>query len=278
MSPSSTGKSPVVLGDSPKLPVPPKARLQLAGVRRLFQAALDGRPGGQSASKQIADAGFTFDGKTITVRTKLSPTLLPMVFNAPTMQILESALAEHGHSDISIEYWPLSERGTLAPPERPVTNVPPPPAAISAPLQRLADSAAKLNSVSDELTKHVEQIDAALKRLNLGVTAWVTISQSEDEDGNCSGEKLGYARIGSRWGMALRTYEGVRGDPNPPDETFSAFADAPRQLRIRAVEHIPKLLDQLSTEAEAMIANLSPKLDEIGELTSALRTTTEVKK
>jgi hypothetical protein len=40
---------------------------------------------------------------------------------------------------------------------------------------------------------------------------------------------------------------------------------------MRAVRHIPKLIDQLSVEAEAMIEKLSPEVEEVSALARALQ-------
>jgi hypothetical protein len=215
-----------------------------------------------SAADAIEDATFSLTGNILKIQTKLSRVMLSVVVNPDAERHMAAALRERGYSH-KIDLLPAPSKATNQK-----------LAKASASLLRLKNSSAELNTVSDQLTKQIEQLDAALKRLNLGVATWVTIS--EDEDGNCSQEYIGYVRIGSRWGIALRTCSGVRGDPSPGVETFSAFADAPRQLRLRAVEYIPQLLDQLSSDAEAMVAKLSPKVEEITELTRIFQGFNEV--
>ncbi|MBB5055786.1 hypothetical protein HDF16_000455 [Granulicella aggregans] len=258
------GKVAGVAGSVAKLPIRSIAKpIAPQSAKDLLVGALAVATGHQQASDMLQNAALSLVGSTLEIQTELSAAMLRLLFNAQAMQLMQSALKERGGGNITIKLLPAiadkveSEAAKVATP--------------SPALLRLAESAARLNKVSDQLTTQIEQIDAALKRLNLGVATWVTISEIEDEDGNWSREQLGYVRIGSRWGVALRSSSGMRGDPGEPDETFSAFADAPRQLRIRAVEHIPKLLDQLSGEAEAMIAKLSPKVDEISELTLAFQ-------
>jgi len=264
MTVSFTGKPPVVVAPSRTITV--KKTIDLQATKVVLVGALAVAVNHQAAAQKLDEATVSLVRETLQFQTKLSQVMVSMLFNAEAMHLMESALIERGAGNIKIKLLPAvwNEAAT----ESPVSEM------LSAPFKRLAESAAKLNKVSDQLTTQIEQIDAALKGLNLGVAAWVTITDTEDEDGNCVVEELGYVRIGSRWGVALKTASGVRGEQG--DGTFSAFADAPRQLRIRAVEFIPKLLDQISAEAEAMVAKLSPKVDEISELTLAFKTFNDV--
>lgn len=109
---------------------------------------------------------------------------------------------------------------------------------------RLTKSAARLNKASDELSKAVEVIEGSLKNLNLGLSTWVPF---DDESTRC---ELGYAKIGNRWCLAI-----AERDTN--EEGFEwAFSDAPRDLRLVAVPHIPALLATLAKEADAFAAEL----------------------
>lgn len=258
------GRPPVQVATLPT----PKPQITPEDAKSAFLSVLAHAAIYEAAAKKIEEATFRLVGNVLEIHTNIPLPLINKLLGGEVHILLDGALAERGNGNIKIKFLPASGKES--------TTVSPVSEMLSAPFKRLAESAAKLNKVSDQLTIQIEQIDAALKRLNLGVTAWVTISEVEDEDGNWSQDQIGYVRIGSRWGIALRSRFAVRGDPGDPDETFSAFADAPRQLRIRAVEFIPKLLDQISTEAEAMVAKLSPKVDEISELTLAFKTFNDV--
>ncbi len=252
-----TGNPPVVVAPLPT----PKPQATPEGVKSAFLGLLGRAATYKAAAKKLEESTFRVVGDTLEIQTNLSAPMMNMLFEADVHTLLEKALIERGAGNLKIKFLsaPWSETSS----ESPVSGT------LSAPFKRLVDSAAKLNKVSDQLTTQIEQIDAALKSLNLGVAAWVTVTSTEDEDGNCVVEELGYVRIGNRWGVALKTASGVRGEQG--DGTFSAFADAPRQLRIRAVPHIPKLIDQLSVEAEAMVAKLSPEVDEVSALALALQ-------
>lgn len=134
----------------------------------------------------------------------------------------------------------------------------------------LAQRAVSLNRVSDQLTAQVDKIEATLKRFNLGVVVWIAIRDEAQEDGSWSMVELGYCRVGERWRIALLTTSGAnRSDPNPV-KSFSAFADAPRQLRIKAVVFIQELLANLVTEADKLIAAISPKVETLGAIVTEL--------
>src|SRR5688500_7926450 len=117
------------------------------------------------------------------------------------------------------------------------TNGGSPSGSISASFKRLSASAAQLNEASNELGTSIEALDAILKTLGLGVAGWLNIAKGGDPDG--SGyywqHDLGYAKVGSKWGIALRSIKGHEQDPEGDDVEQWPFADAPRAIRIQAV-------------------------------------------
>src|SRR6266852_2109512 len=74
--------------------------------------------------------------------------------------------------------------------------------------KQLSLAAVSLNNASDELGRAISALDAALKKLNLGVSAWVTLSSN---DGVQTGQdwwwkrEFGYTKVRDKWGIALRT-------------------------------------------------------------------------
>lgn len=130
---------------------------------------------------------------------------------------------------------------------------------VSSSYKHLSTAANELNLVSDELGKFVGALDAALKKLNLGIATWIRLDSREDGSGNYTKRDLGYAKIGGRWGIALR---GMIGNHNAPDVSTMEewlFNDAPRSLRIEAVEKLPDLFDNLTKEAEAATAQIKAR-------------------
>ena len=132
----------------------------------------------------------------------------------------------------------------------------------------LSAAASDLNAISDDLGKCVAEIEEALKKLNVGVSAWVCISRSFDtESGYGAIEELGYAKWARKWGFVLRTKEGY---PDDVDSEGWVFNEAPRPLRISAIEKIPELLVALSEEANKMTADVLKQLGVAKEVTKAL--------
>jgi hypothetical protein len=131
--------------------------------------------------------------------------------------------------------------------------------------------ASDLNSVSDELGKCVADIDAALKKLNLGISVWVTVVNHDFEDMTYSMERIGYDKIDGKWGLALRT---VEGDSNDPERSVSEqwlFNDAPRKIRLNSIEKLPQLLKTLSEEAVKTTNEIKGRLAEAKEVAAAVK-------
>jgi hypothetical protein len=146
---------------------------------------------------------------------------------------------------------------------------------IATSFQRLIATASKLNEASDELTATVSRLDAALKKINLGVPAWVDIKNETNDENEFLQERIGYLRIGARWGVALNTVQGFQGDdPRNFDDNLWLFTDATRELRLRAVEYIPELIEELDRAANKVAKRVVSKIKEVDELTSAIEAQT----
>jgi len=140
---------------------------------------------------------------------------------------------------------------------------------------QLSSVAADLNAVSDELGKSIGEIDAALKKLNLGIATWVTISSGNGnryhEDYSYWSRDIGYAKVGGKWGISLRK---VDGDYQAPDEeTVEAwpFNEAPRSIRLEAIDKIPTLIETLSRDAIETTKKIRARLGEAKEVAEAIK-------
>jgi hypothetical protein len=137
---------------------------------------------------------------------------------------------------------------------------------VSASFQKLHDAAGTLNNVSDELGKSITCIDESLRKLNLGITAWVEVSGWDDtvEGGfSYSSEDVGYAKINGKWGICLRKLAGNHQYPDSDSVEIWAFSDAPRIQRLQALDKIPNLLQKLSDEAATITARLQARLADV---------------
>jgi hypothetical protein len=153
------------------------------------------------------------------------------------------------------------------------TNDEPLPENIAASFKRLSVSASHLAAASDELQHPVETLDANLRKLGLGVPAWVTVVEGGDPHGNGYywQHDLGYAKVGSKWGIALRSLEGNVADPEPDKYEEWLFADAPRAMRIQAVDYLGKLLDKLIEEADDTTAKIKGKVGRARTVADAVK-------
>jgi hypothetical protein len=131
---------------------------------------------------------------------------------------------------------------------------------------QLSTVAADLNAVSDELGKSIAEIDTALKKLNLGITTWVTISGDEGDhlldDYTFWSHDLGYAKVAGKWGISLRTVTGDQHCPFPEEIEEWLFNDAPRSLRLEAIDKIPELLENLSKDAAKTTKDIRARIGE----------------
>jgi hypothetical protein len=139
----------------------------------------------------------------------------------------------------------------------------------------LSASASEVNKASSELASAVSHLDEMLKRLNLGITGWVVIRSRNAEPPQYDDYELGYARVNSKWGLAIRR---IHGDPDHEDvEGPWAFSDAKRELRIGAVDKIPELLEKLAQKAADTAEQLTEKTREVLKYSSAIESVAAAK-
>jgi len=145
---------------------------------------------------------------------------------------------------------------------------------IASAFDELALAAGSLNAVSDELSQSIVRLDSALLKLNLGVSTWVRLSRTEDSHGAFSLKELGYAKVGDRWGLALRTIcgrgrgRGSGGDQDEREEWL--FNDAPRPLRVQAIDMIPELLERLVRDARNTARSIQRKIRQAERFDAAI--------
>ena len=141
---------------------------------------------------------------------------------------------------------------------------------VSSAYKQLSSAAAELNLVSDELSKFVGALDTALKKLNLGIATWIRLDSREDGPGNYIKRDLGYAKLGGRWGIALRTMSGNHNTPDVSTDEEWLFNEAPRSLRIESIEKLPDLFDALIKEAEGATEQIKARTTQAQNLAHIL--------
>jgi hypothetical protein len=137
----------------------------------------------------------------------------------------------------------------------------PDPSKIQANLQELTTTADVLNDLSERLTKQVAEIEAAVNKLNLGITASVEVESWADERAlQWETWRLAYGKDGGKWGFLLQHLSGTRNFPEADSYEQWAFQDLSRERRLRAVEKIPMLMEALVARSKKVASELSGKL------------------
>jgi hypothetical protein len=133
----------------------------------------------------------------------------------------------------------------------------------------LSDLSCKLNQQSDKLNEIISSINTKLGKLNLGVEVWldyrpIVTGDIETTDENWQPAEphrdatlLGYCRVDDNWQLAVKEvnlvtkrnrhgeeYEEVRDPAN-----LKPLLQATREIRARAMDSVPVLLDSMKAEA-----------------------------
>jgi len=130
--------------------------------------------------------------------------------------------------------------------------------------------ATSLNEASDELTKVVGILDEALKKLNVGLTVWVAYAHRGVEDWEVDDDEIGYSKVNGKWGLALRRIWGDTRDGADNIEGPWLFNDAPREMRLKSVDGIPKVIEELGKEAFATTKRVQEKTEQVRALAGAI--------
>jgi hypothetical protein len=137
--------------------------------------------------------------------------------------------------------------------------------------RKLATAAVALNTASDQLGKVIVEVDAALKALNLGISSWISFNEWVDDGGSdYSCDQIGYSKVGGKWGIALRSLSGNYNYGEGTEDGPWLFNDAPRALRVAAIDKIPEFLEKLAKDAVETTKKINEKLQQSRELAKAI--------
>jgi hypothetical protein len=136
--------------------------------------------------------------------------------------------------------------------------------------KQLSLAAINLNSASDELGKAISILEAAIKKLNLGLSAWVELSGGSDFGEDWWTRQVGYTKFRDKWGVALREASGNYQDPDRDSEQLWPFNEGPRWMRAEAIGKIPDLLDALLKQANDTTKKIETKTAQLYEITAAI--------
>ncbi len=150
---------------------------------------------------------------------------------------------------------------------------------VQASFRELAKTASQLNFVSDALGKYIAEIESGLKTLNLGVASWVTIEKLESDDGLVTiYRQLGYDKVGKNWCVALQTYKDAVWSDDYIDNEIWAFGDAPRSLRVKAIDQLAALLRKLNSDAAKVAKQVAEKLPQACDTANKISAIVDEKK
>jgi hypothetical protein len=135
------------------------------------------------------------------------------------------------------------------------------PSKIQAHLQELAAAAHSLNELSDQLTREIAEIESTLNKLNVGITACVDVESWADEEGLVWNTwRLAYMKEAGKWGFVIEHLNGHHHFPEDDDYEKWLFKDAPREHRLRAIENIPLLLEELVKRSKTVASDITGKV------------------
>jgi hypothetical protein len=139
---------------------------------------------------------------------------------------------------------------------------------------KLPAVAASLSNVSDSLNNSAKRIENVLKKHNLGIASWVKFTDRQwPESMSYYTEQVGFAKVSGKWCLAIKT---VDGDYHHDDDVqVWSFNEAPRGLRVKAVEKLPELLDQLVKDGNEMIQEVATQVEAVDFLAAALEAALE---
>jgi hypothetical protein len=85
-------------------------------------------------------------------------------------------------------------------------------------------------------------------------------------------EQVGYDKIHGKWDLAIKTGTERRDMGECISEEAWLFGEAPRNLRISAIERIPQLLEGLAQKASDMTQDIQQKIGEVQVLVATIKT------
>ena len=131
---------------------------------------------------------------------------------------------------------------------------------------RIQRASRSLNKAADQATEYIRSVDTRLKKAGVGIEVVFTrpiecedttvTKQHYSEEIEVAAEirtYLLYAKVDGTWGLAVAPETWIDPGGQLRDEFLSKdrrvlLIHADRQTRIKAVPHIPKLLDQIASE------------------------------
>jgi hypothetical protein len=143
---------------------------------------------------------------------------------------------------------------------------------VSATLGQLVSVSDSLNKASDFLSTRISEVESALARYKLGITAWVEIDR-QDVDAGGGGysytriRQLGYGKNNGKWGLLVSEFY----DEDPDASWHESFLrEASRDVRLSAVDKLPDLLKRLVQKATEVANDATLKAETARQIAAGL--------
>jgi hypothetical protein len=137
-------------------------------------------------------------------------------------------------------------------------------------LDRLQELAKTVNSRTDEAGRIVQGVEKYLSEvLHLGVSAWVRIDHEDDGDGWEKETSLAYGRYGDKFRIFVEAGTLIAGDLD--DHSKTLWANCPRDIKLKAYNALPKLLDALVGELKGTLDQIQANTETIEGLLPHLK-------
>lgn len=129
-------------------------------------------------------------------------------------------------------------------------------------LTDLENTARKLNEASNRVNSIILACENKIRAANLGIEIWLEdpldLSDNQDEDptNSCRSAKLGFTKVQNNWCLATKIEPGLPAALSTPIGTIVApiaLLQAPRKVRMGAVQLLPFLVEALKMRAKAKL-------------------------
>jgi hypothetical protein len=147
------------------------------------------------------------------------------------------------------------------------------------PQERFAALSKSLNEASDLLTSEITNVESALNDLRLGIEVWIELSRTKEvtfsTDSTNTAHQLtevlllGYAKHAGSWGLLVdESYDEVA-----PDDVrdIVPLRDAKREVRLKAADKIPLLVEKIQREAAETARETTEKAQQLKDFAASLR-------
>lgn len=126
--------------------------------------------------------------------------------------------------------------------------------------ERISQLAQQLNDSSDEINRVIRQANEKLGDMNIGLEVW--LDEQSDPGLDDEGMILGYAKAEDGWQLVVKSLR-VRAVIGQIAEPLTKQS---RNVRVRAVGLIPKLLSRIADQAETLLDGIKGAKQELEKM------------